>query len=275
MAGASVTEPIERWLARHRRNRLVGRSVGLMRRLVRGYDNFSYDFHTNGESRVLRLLAAGGNVTTVFDVGANTGEWASMAAATFPGARIHSFEIVPDTAAEFRRRTRGLDRVVLNEVGLSDVEGTTSIHTTGHNSPMATCVPGFADEFHGVATDEISVRTTTGDQYCAANGVETIDFLKIDVEGLEDKVLAGFAGLLEHRAIRVVQFEYGFVNIASRFLLKDFHDFLEPRGFVVGKIYPDHVDFRSYRHRDEDFLGPNFLAVQESETALVAALSGG
>ena len=63
------------------------------------------------------------------------------------------------------------------------------------------------------------------------------------------------------------------MNIASRFLLTDFHDLLGPRGFRIGKIYPTYVDFGPYRYRDEDFLGPNHLAVQESDAALIAALS--
>jgi hypothetical protein len=72
-----------------------------------------------------------------------------------------------------------------------------------------------------------------------------------------------------------VQFEYGYVNVLTKHLLRDFHQLLEAAGLVVGKIYPNHVDFRTYRLPDEDFLGPNYLAVRRSQERLIAALSGG
>ena len=42
----------------------------------------------------------------------------------------------------------------------------------------------------------------------------------------------------------------------THFLLYDFYEFFETRGYVVGKIYPNYVDFRAYDLNDEDFLGP-------------------
>ncbi len=75
--------------------------------------------------------------------------------------------------------------------------------------------------------------------------------------------------------VNAVQFEYGYVNVLTKHLLRDFHQLLEAAGLVVGKIYPNHVDFRTYRLPDEDFLGPNYLAVRRSQERLIAALSGG
>jgi FkbM family methyltransferase len=259
-------------LARHRRNRVVRKVMSRLLALHRGYENLSYDFHTNGEARVLRSISRGSPVRTVFDVGANTGAWATMAAQTFEAAEIHSFEIVPATAAVFRANAHRLERIVVNDVGLSDREGGDEVHLTAPASPIATCVPDFTHGFHKLATATVAVTTTTGDLYCQRHGIDSIDFLKIDVEGYEHKVLAGFSTMLERQAIRAIQFEYGYVNIATRFLLKDFYDLLVPLGMVIGKIYPDHVDFRPYDYRHEDFLGPNFLAVRAAELPLLSEL---
>ena len=57
-------------------------------------------------------------------------------------------------------------------------------------------------------------------------------------------------------------------SILTRFLLKDFHELFAEHGYVVGKIYPDHVDIRDYDLGDEDFLGPNYLACRAEEPAL-------
>jgi hypothetical protein len=83
----------------------------------------------------------------------------------------------------------------------------------------------------------------------------------------------GFAGMFDAGAIDAVQFEYGTPNIESHFLLRDFHAFFGERGFTV-KIYPDHVEFRAYDPlTDEDFRGPNYLAVRSERADLLTNLA--
>ena len=95
------------------------------------------------------------------------------------------------------------------------------------------------------------------------HGITHVDFLKLDVEGAENRVLQGFANALQDRLIDVIQFEYGRANIISKFLLYDFYVLFQKYGYKVGKIYPNYVDFREYSSDDENFLGPNYLAVRE------------
>ena len=75
-------------------------------------------------------------------------------------------------------------------------------------------------------------------------------------------------------AIDVIQFEYGYITIDTKFLLKDFHEYLEPFGMKIGKIYPNYIDFRGYKHSHEDFYGPNFLAVRSDLSDLIEKLAG-
>jgi len=111
-----------------------------------------------------------------------------------------------------------------------------------------------------------------GDDYLAKANLSQVHLLKIDVEGGEPKVLAGFSGALVARKIHAIQFEYGLAAIWTKFLLRDFYELLEPLGFSLGKIYPNHVTFGPYSPRAEDFAGPNYLAVQRNEEGLIAAL---
>ena len=114
----------------------------------------------------------------------------------------------------------------------------------------------------------IDCEVTSGDAFCAARGIAAVDFLKVDVEGAEHLVFEGFAGALQERRIRFIQFEYGRVNILTGFLLKNFYELFARHGYVVGKIYPDYVDVREYDLGDEDFLGPNYLACRHDEPLL-------
>ena len=135
------------------------------------------------------------------------------------------------------------------------------------SSKLATCT----DYPHGKFR-EVSCEVRSGDEYLREQAIERIDFLKLDVEGAERLVLQGFAQTLEAGRIDVIQFEYGKVAILTHFLLKDFYDVLEGKGYAVGKLFPDHVDFRAYKLEDEDFLGPNYVAVRRERADIIAAL---
>ena len=92
---------------------------------------------------------------------------------------------------------------------------------------------------HGVTkVEEMKAPITTGDTYMAEHGLTRIDFLKIDVEGAELSVLNGFGGAFRRKAIDVVQFEYGQVNLRTRVFLENFWRFFEIHVFVVGKLSP-------------------------------------
>jgi FkbM family methyltransferase len=245
-----------------------------LRRVARSYldldGNRSFAATTNGEERVLRLVTQAGS-ECLFDVGANVGDWTLMARRLAPSATVHAFEIVPDTAVALTRATAGDPLVHANAFGLARSEGEIEVRY----------YPTFS-EGSGVTGVSLELpfewrtcRVTTGDAYCEEHGIERIGFLKLDVEGAEDSVLHGFEGMFRAGAIDAVQFEYGVPNIDSHFLLRDFHAFFGERGFEVGKIYPDHVDFRAYEPLiDEDFRGPNYLAVRKERTALIATLAG-
>jgi FkbM family methyltransferase len=242
----------------------------LARRYSLIYDNFNYDPRTNGEYWFLSRFRAF-NPGTIFDVGANRGEWSEHCARTFPSAKIHSFEIVPQTAERLKSRTSGIPNVVVNEFGLSDVNGEASISVDRERDWLSSVVPG-AELLHRGLSDRVSGRTVTGDAYLAQHGIDRIDILKIDVEGAEHRVLKGFARGLANRRITVVQFEYGHLNIFSRSLLLDFYRLLEPLGFVLGKLYPDGVAFRPWEAHAENFYGPNYVAVLSDRHDIIRAV---
>jgi len=79
--------------------------------------------------------------------------------------------------------------------------------------------------------------------------------------------------MLKNGQIKIIQFEYGMININTHFLLKDFYDYLEAFDMKIGKIYPSYVDLREYRHIDENFYGPNYLAILSSCEIFADALT--
>jgi FkbM family methyltransferase len=268
MRGAFAVR-VKRSLAQNRTNPIVRNAMSICESLLNGYHNLNYFQWENGEFWLLSTLASF-PLSCFIDAGANVGDWTAEVKKNFPAATIHSFEILPKTFASLSKNTAGLSGVNLVNCGLSDRSGDLQLHCFEGHSGLTSAVDfPHPEQFQHTAID---AHVITGDSYIAENSIEHVDFLKIDVEGMEDKVLGGFEETIRRGAIDMIQFEYGLVNIQTHFLLRDFYEHLESRGYALGKIYPEYVDFRPYSFDAEDFRGPNYLAVLKSKTAYIQRL---
>ncbi|MEE9296451.1 MAG: FkbM family methyltransferase [Phycisphaerae bacterium] len=259
---------LRRFVSRHRRTRLARAVAGLCRSILNAYDNLNYDHDTNGERFVLEALR-GRPLSCLFDVGANVGQWTMMARNIFPHSEIHCFEVMPPTVEKLRKHVEEDGKITVNSCGLSDGNGSIALRCFSGNDALTTST----DYPHDLPVSEARGEVITGDGYVQRKGIKHIDFIKIDVEGMEHQVLAGLTETLAAGKVDMVQFEYGRVNIITKFLLRDFYAFFDRHGFAVGKIYPDHVAVGDYSLEDEDFGGPNYLAVRRARGDLVRLVS--
>ena len=249
--------------ARVRSNQVLRTVAKLSHQYLKWFGNATYKYEKNGERWLLETLRDE-PIRTVLDVGANVGKWSLIAAEMFPQATIYALEIIPATAAELRTRIAGQSRIRTFALGLADHTGMLTMRYHASASAHAT----LTEYPHSWKGERIACPVVRGDEFLAREGIREVDFLKLDVEGAEHLALRGLEEVLRDRRIRFVQFEYGRVNILTRFLLKDFHELFGGYGYVVGKIFPDHVDIRDYELGDEDFLGPNYLACRADDLAL-------
>jgi len=201
----------------------------------------------------------------VFDVGANRGDWTALVLEANASAAVHCFEICTQTYEQLYARFSGYPGVDLNSIGLSDSAGATEVQYC----PNADVLSSIFQVMCSTIVSTVPGAVVRGVDYCVDRNIGHIDFLKIDVEGAEHLVLRGFGDLLSPDRVPVVQFEYGMVNIVTKFLLRDFYAHFEGRGYRVGKLFPGYVRFRPYRFQDEDFLGPNYIAASPDVVPLL------
>ena len=270
---------VAQWFGRHHRSWLCRQLGEASYFLWRACENRNFNMTTNGEEWLLRTLAKRGQLKCAFDVGANSGEWLALCRKHHPGVSIHAFEIAPPTFSKLQHNTRACPDITLNGFGLSDCNGSIEVFYDDTADQVTSAYPdNFGTGFEPFERRKFSLKTiqariVRGDDYARDNKVRTIDFLKIDVEGMEQSVLRGFDALFQNKSIRLVQFEYNTPNIISKFLLRDAYQFFNGFGYCLGKLYPNYVEFRDYHYRHEDFCGPNMIAVRKEDVELQKILS--
>jgi len=250
----------------YRKNRLYTFLNQLALDYHHAFENHDFNFATNGEERLLQHLGAFLQNPVVFDVGANRGEWSMLALKHFNIASLHAFELCPQTFHKLKQNLTGKQGVYLNDFGLSNREESVSVLYSPSCDVLSSVVANVM-QVADVETIPGSVRI--GQNYCRETAVEQIDFLKIDVEGMEQKVLEGFTAMLSEQRIRIIQLEYGMINVCTQFLLKSIHTFFAQYDYQVGKLYRRHIDFVAYEYTQENFLGPNYIAVRKKDRALL------
>lgn len=232
-------------------------------------NNVDFNMERNGELRILRIINDL-QPRVIFDIGANKGEWSRLVSQMNPSCIIHAFEIVPSTYEELLRSTRNLANVERNNYGLSDKEGVLSV-SLGRDSSTATGCRIRTMRFHNeYYYKEIRCKVRKASDYMNERNLKFIDYAKIDVEGMDFRVIKGFGNQLPK--VRALQFEYGIFNISSHDLLADFYRHLNKYGFVVGKIFPRCVKFCEYHFDMENFHGSNYIAVRNEERELIERL---
>lgn len=218
----------------------------------------SKEFEKHGEQWIQNRFA--NKFETIFDVGCNIGEWTRMTRKYQPNADIHMFEVVPDTYKKLLSNIDINDKIIPNGFGLSDEIGSIPVKYKPAYSAVSTSVLDLR-------LDDSEMRTgfvITGDQYVQSRRIKNIDYLKIDTEGAEGKVLKGFSETLKKGKVKIIQFEYNNICVLTKWMLIDSYKFLEPLGFTLGRLKKDSIEFHDYMLKDENFIGPEYIAVHKT-----------
>ena len=216
------------------------------------YGDNNFDRNTNGEYRILKVLIP--NMQTVFDIGANTGDYSFEIKNIKPEVIVHCFE--PDSRAfSILKEKRWL---IVNNIALGDKSGIQTFHLSNkstHNS--------FLDMEENIVESQ-NVIVSTIDEYCQKNSITHIDFMKIDVEGWEYFVLQGGKNLFEKGSINYIQFEFSGASRQARTFLKDFIDFFDNYKYDLYRIKPLTIEKVIYSPAKERFTLTNYLAIKRS-----------
>ena len=198
----------------------------------------------------------------LFDVGANVGQYASLALSV-GGSRIDLYSFEPSISTFARLCANLADTPArLFNLGFSSEPRTATLfsHSGGEAEASLHC----RDMAHWGITQSNTetIQLHRLDDFCREREIETIDFLKLDVEGHEGEVLDGAGELLRQARIRFVQFEFGAPNLESRTYFRDFFRRFAGAYDLYRVIYHGLEPVDCYSEFHETFLTVNYLAVR-------------
>ena len=208
----------------------------------------------------------------IFDVGANIGDYSLLVKQHLPSARVYAFEPASSTyqqLTEHLREVDGTGDIRPYNLGFSDSEKTTELHSYSIEgqqvsllSSIDSRLPTQVVDVRIHSSEKIDVQTI--DCFCAAESIDRIDFLKLDVEGHELAILRGAERMFDQDAISIIQFEFGPANIYSRTYFYDFWWLLSDRYDLFRVIPKGIVPITYYGEHREVFLTTNYLAVRKA-----------
>ncbi len=149
---------------------------------------------------------------SVLDIGANEGQFATLARRLWPQAQIHSFEPLPKVHAVLQQTLNGLGNAHAHALALSHRAGKTVMHASAF-SPSSSLLP-MADLHRSEwpqSVEQTAVEVTMArlDDWARAQQIAAgPQLIKIDVQGHEKAVIDG--GQQTLRCADVVALEVSF-----------------------------------------------------------------
>lgn len=145
-----------------------------------------------------RDVPFGHNFATVIDVGAHHGQFALLARALFPRAKVFCVEPQPDAVDRLRTTLEGDSRVTVLAAAAAATAGRRELHISRKtdSSSLLPILKPYVDAFPGTEEAQtLEVEAKTLDSMLAAP-IERPCLLKVDAQGGELEVLSGAGAVL-------------------------------------------------------------------------------
>jgi FkbM family methyltransferase len=153
-----------------------------------------------------------------FDVGANEGQSIERFKKINPQSNIHSFEPHPGLCKKLVQNFSTDKSIKINNLGVADIKNELYFNIYKYNQ-ISSFVPvdknskfsksrilsskSNEEEFKST----VKIDITNIDSYCEENNISEIDFIKIDTQGYESKILLGMEKMLSKEKVSIIELE--------------------------------------------------------------------
>ena len=218
---------------------------------------------------VLSRIIDSQNVKVVVDGGASIGDISEKLSGLFPKSKIYTFEPYPPFIEKLYEKAKNNKNIIVEPYALgrrtekklfnvNRSEGTNSLLESSED----------AGKLYGsliVQDETIEVNTKTLDLWSKEKNIQTIDILKLDLQGGELDALNGAKDLFELRSIKVVVCEVMFSKCYDKQPnWTEIVYFLESHGLKLMNFYQPFFQYGQIIQADLIFVAKNAI----SETVL-------
>ncbi len=203
------------------------------------------------QERLLQKYFLAADTLTILDVGACEGLSSVRYARQFPNAKVYAFEPIPTNIARIKTHLKkyGIQNVSIIPDCLSDEAGEATFYVSSgtpeafqnedlnwdygnKSSSLLPPVEGTGIHPWLKFREKIKVKTRRLESFCTENQITEIDFIHMDVQGAELKVLEGAGKMLE--STKHIWLEVENVELyKDQPLKKDVERFLSTHGFLL------------------------------------------
>ncbi len=225
-----------------------------------------YGTATIREEVNLVQLILGTSPQLAVDIGGNIGEYTAELRKKNPNCEIHTFEPSATNIEKLKARFIDDKKIKLIPYAVSNISGSATLFSNELGSGLASLTKRKLDHFNIDFNFTESINTLRFEDYWTEQlNQQTIDIVKIDIEGHELTALDGFGKALQ--ATTVFQFEFGGCNIDSRTYFQDFWYFFKENDFEIYRITPIGLEqIKKYSESDEFFSTTNYIAANCHKT---------
>jgi FkbM family methyltransferase len=212
----------------------------LINKFVRrfGYQFSKINNQSKNQPDLFAWLNTGFNIKTIIDIGANDGVFGSFLAHYFSAPKIYAFEPIPTCIPLIEKQFSGKHKLKIYNMALSNHSGNDVLYLNDYHpaSSLLRVSDISKREFPQTSNEspiEVKVRTLDA-MLCEEQFLGDI-FIKLDVQGMEDKVIEG--GKKIFSIAKFVLIEMSFVPIyENQPLFEDINSLLTDLGFQFAGI---------------------------------------
>jgi FkbM family methyltransferase len=186
----------------------------------------------------------------IFDIGANQGQSIQRFKKIFKNPTIHSFEPIKSEFNILKKKYYNDKNIILNNFAVGNKNNQKKnfyINTKTSTSSFNKLKSGtkwlkIRSKELGLSTNKftkeiVKTNIVTIDNYCLKNNIKTIDILKIDTQGYEDKILEGARKVLGNGMVLMIEVEIMFDNVYKKYLtFSEIEKFLIHNNYRLGGI---------------------------------------
>jgi len=188
--------------------------------------------------------------SVVFDIGANKGDWSREILEKRNG-KLRLFLFEPQAAC-FPHLDSLQDKgamIVKSAVGERDEVST--LYSPGDGAENASLHRRRDSYFAEQVFAPRPVNVVSIDSFLKVSGLESVEFMKMDIEGHELFALRGALTALSRHAIKSLSFEFGSGNINSRTFFRDYWDLLTGLSYRIYRVLPRGNILPIYHYAEE------------------------